>query len=107
VWARNKPVIASAIGEMPYRIKHMVNGLFVLPRDPKALAEEAIIMLLNDENLRIKLGREGKKNVLTWSQIALRIITYIVDIDSKMGFLLVYGHLKEFFVLILTRILSY
>jgi glycosyltransferase involved in cell wall biosynthesis len=72
-WARNKPVIASAVGEIPYRIKHMVNGLLVPPRDPKALAE-AIIMLLNDENLRIKLGIEGRKNVLTWSQIALRII---------------------------------
>ena len=67
-WARCKPVIASAVGEIPYRVKHMVNGLLVPPRDPKALAE-AIVVLLRDKELGERLGTRGKEGVLTWSQI--------------------------------------
>ncbi len=37
-WARGKPVVASAVGEIPYRVRHMVNGLLVLPKNPKTLA---------------------------------------------------------------------
>jgi glycosyltransferase involved in cell wall biosynthesis len=34
-WARNKPVIASAVGEIPYRVKHMTNGILVPPKNPQ------------------------------------------------------------------------
>jgi glycosyltransferase involved in cell wall biosynthesis len=71
-WARNKPVIASAVGEIPYRVKHMTNGILVLPKNPQKLAE-AITILLNDENLKTKLGTEARKNILTWSEIATKI----------------------------------
>jgi glycosyltransferase involved in cell wall biosynthesis len=73
-WARNKPVIASAVGEIPYRVKHMINGILVPPKNPQKLAE-AIITLLNDKNLRTKLGTEGRESILTWSEIATRIAT--------------------------------
>jgi len=73
-WARNKPVIASAVGEIPYRVKHMNNGLLIPPKNPQKLAE-AIITLLNDENLRTKLGTEGRRNILTWSEIAAKIMS--------------------------------
>ena len=39
-WARGKPVIASAVGEIPYRVKHMVNGLLVPPRDSRELVNQ-------------------------------------------------------------------
>jgi len=71
-WARNKPVIASAVGEIPYRVKHMINGILVPPKNPQKLAE-AIITLLDDESLRTKLGAEGKKNISTWNEIAAKI----------------------------------
>jgi glycosyltransferase involved in cell wall biosynthesis len=71
-WARNKPVIATTVGEIPYRVKHMINGLLVPPRNPQKLAE-AIITLFNDENLGIKLGTEGRKSISTWSEIATKI----------------------------------
>uniref|UniRef100_A0A7J2U1Z6 Glycosyltransferase family 1 protein n=1 Tax=Ignisphaera aggregans TaxID=334771 RepID=A0A7J2U1Z6_9CREN len=77
-WARNKPVIASAVGEMPYRIKHMVNGLLVPPRNSKALAE-AIILIASDKNLAMKLGSEGKKNLVTWNEV----ITKLLQIYTK------------------------
>ena len=71
-WARNKPVIASAVGEIPYRIKHMINGILIPPKNAQKLTE-AIITLLNDENLRTKLGAEGKKSISTWNEIAVKI----------------------------------
>jgi glycosyltransferase involved in cell wall biosynthesis len=46
----------------------MVNGLLIPPRNPEALAK-AIITLLNDENLRFRLGIEGKRDIFTWSEI--------------------------------------
>jgi glycosyltransferase involved in cell wall biosynthesis len=73
-WARSKPVIASAVGEIPYRVKRMINGLLTPPKNPQKLAE-TIITLLNDENLRTKLGTEGRRNILTWSEIAAKIIS--------------------------------
>ena len=80
-WARGKPVIASAVGEMPYRIKHLVNGLVVPPRDPKALAE-AIILIANDEKLAHILGNEGRKNVVTWSEIVKKLIDIYKKAES-------------------------
>jgi len=72
-WARGKPVVASTVGEIPYRVKHMVNGLLIPPRNPEALAK-AIITLLNDENLRFRLGIEGKRDIFTWSEIISKIL---------------------------------
>jgi glycosyltransferase involved in cell wall biosynthesis len=72
-WARSKPVIATKVGGIPYRVKHMFNGLLVPPKDPKALAE-AITLLANDKELGIKLGAEGRKSVMTWDEIAFRML---------------------------------
>jgi glycosyltransferase involved in cell wall biosynthesis len=72
-WARNKPIIATKVGGVPYRVKHMFNGLLVPPKDPKALAE-AITLLANDKELGIKLGAEGRKSVMTWDEIAFRML---------------------------------
>jgi glycosyltransferase involved in cell wall biosynthesis len=72
-WARGKPVIATMVGGIPYRVNHMVNGLLVPPRNPKALAE-AIMLLYNDKDLRTKLGNEGRKNIYTWSEIVNKLI---------------------------------
>jgi glycosyltransferase involved in cell wall biosynthesis len=72
-WARGKPVIASAVGEIPYRIKHRVNGLLVPPRDSKELAN-AILLLANNKELGSKLGANGRKSVLTWNEIITKLI---------------------------------
>jgi glycosyltransferase involved in cell wall biosynthesis len=72
-WARNKPVIATAVGEIPYRVKHMTNGLLVPPKSPKALAE-AITMLLQNKELAIKLGVEGKKEIIAWREVATKML---------------------------------
>jgi glycosyltransferase involved in cell wall biosynthesis len=67
-WARGKPVVASAVGEIPYRVRHMVNGLLVPPRNPKALAD-AILQLIRDRKLGERLGAEGRERVTTWGKV--------------------------------------
>jgi glycosyltransferase involved in cell wall biosynthesis len=72
-WARSKPVIATRVGGIPYRVKHGINGLLVPPRDPKALAD-AIIMLTQNKELAIRLGVGGRKEVMTWSEVAIKML---------------------------------
>jgi glycosyltransferase involved in cell wall biosynthesis len=67
-WARGKPVVASAVGEVPYRVRHMVNGLLLPPRNPKALAD-AILQLIRDRKLGERLGAEGRERVTTWGKV--------------------------------------
>jgi len=67
-WARGKPVVTSAVGEVPYRVRHMVNGLLVPPRNPKALAN-AILQLVRDRRLSERLGAEGRGRVTTWGKV--------------------------------------
>ncbi|MEM3804697.1 MAG: glycosyltransferase family 4 protein, partial [Desulfurococcus sp.] len=77
-WARGKPVIASAVGGIPYRVRNMVNGVLVQPRDPKALAN-AIAMLLSDEGLAKKLGERGRGEVKAWGEIAREVLRLYVE----------------------------
>jgi len=72
-WARRKPVIASRVGEIPYRVKHGVNGILVDPSDPKALAE-AMLEVARDDELADKMGRNGRKDVFSWREIAEKSI---------------------------------
>jgi len=72
-WARSKPIIATRVGGIPYRVKHMVNGLLVPPKDPEALAE-AMITLLQNKELATRLGSEGRKEIMTWKEVATRML---------------------------------
>lgn len=68
-WAQSKPVIVSNIGELPYRVKNGSNGLIVPPNNRVKLAN-AIKLLLGDKDYGLKLGREGRKSIHTWQNIA-------------------------------------
>jgi len=72
-WARGRPVIASRVGEIPYRVKQGINGLLVDPLDPKVLAE-VMLKLAHDEKLAEEMGRNGRKEVFSWREIALKSI---------------------------------
>jgi glycosyltransferase involved in cell wall biosynthesis len=74
-WARGKPVVASAVGEIPYRVRHMVNGLLVPPRNPKALAD-AILQLIRDRKLGERLGAEGRERVTTWGKVINELLKF-------------------------------
>jgi glycosyltransferase involved in cell wall biosynthesis len=65
------PIVASKIGGIPDAVKDEENGLLVSPSDSGALAD-AIIYLLENEDVREKMGKKGKKKVesYSWERIA-------------------------------------
>jgi glycosyltransferase involved in cell wall biosynthesis len=56
------PVVATNIGAIPESVQDGVTGILVPPRDAGATAT-AILKLLNDEPLRLKMGRAARKRV--------------------------------------------
>jgi starch synthase len=59
-----KPVVASAVGTLPEMVDHERTGFLVPPRDHVALAD-AVVRLLRDEELRRRLGANGKRKLDT------------------------------------------
>jgi glycosyltransferase involved in cell wall biosynthesis len=64
------PIVASKIGGVPDVVKDGENGLLVPPKDSEALAD-AIIYLLENEDVRDKMGKNGRKRVkgYSWEKI--------------------------------------
>ena len=65
------PIVASKIGGIPDVVKDGENGLLVSPGDSEALAD-AIIYLLENEDVREEMGDNGRKKVegYSWDKIA-------------------------------------
>jgi glycosyltransferase involved in cell wall biosynthesis len=65
------PIVASKVGGIPDVVKDGENGLLVPPKDLSALAH-AIIRLLEDEELRKRIGEKAKKEAekYSWKKIA-------------------------------------
>ena len=65
------PIVASKIGGIPDVVRDGENGVLVPPRDSEALAD-AIIYLLKNEDVREKMGKNGRKKVkdYSWEKIA-------------------------------------
>lgn len=57
------PVIATRVGGIPEIIKNNETGILISPNNPKSLAE-AIQHLLENRDIRLKMGREGRKRVI-------------------------------------------
>ena len=57
-----KPVVASAVGDIPAFVEDGENGFLVAPKDVSGLAEK-IILLLENESLRKKFGQAGNDRV--------------------------------------------
>ena len=68
--ACGKPVIGTRVGGIQYVIEDSKNGLLVPSKNPKVLAD-AIIKLLNDEDLAKGMGKYGRRLVVgqyTWNK---------------------------------------
>jgi glycosyltransferase involved in cell wall biosynthesis len=65
------PIVASNIGGIPGVVKDGENGLLVPPGDTNALAD-TMIYLLENEEVREKMGKNGRKKVedYSWEKIA-------------------------------------
>lgn len=59
-----KAVVATNVGGLPAMVDHGQTGYLVPPRDTNALAE-AIILLLENKESRLRLGQNGKRKVNT------------------------------------------
>jgi len=64
--ACGKPVVATEVGDLPEIIQHRVSGILVEPGNPKDLAD-SILMLAADQNMRIQMGNNAKKQVEKFS----------------------------------------
>jgi len=69
--AAGKAIVATNVNGVPEIIKDGINGILVRAQDDKALAD-GLIRLLNDSELRNKLGENGKRIVkdYEWEKIA-------------------------------------
>ena len=82
-----KSVVATRIPRFTSEIKEGVDGLLVNPRDERQLAE-AIVMLLMDEELRMKLGDNLRSKSLgkTWDKVAqMTMEVYLTTIEGAHG----------------------
>ncbi|TET79726.1 glycosyltransferase family 1 protein [candidate division TA06 bacterium] len=59
---RSKPIVATRVDGTPEVVGEGVNGFLASPRDVKGLAEK-VVKLLEDDQLRKKMGEAGKKMV--------------------------------------------
>jgi glycosyltransferase involved in cell wall biosynthesis len=73
--ASGLPVVVSRIGGLPEVVQDRVTGILIPPRDPTAIAD-ALEELLKDEQLRSRLGTNGRNFVLEnyeWTENASRM----------------------------------
>lgn len=73
--ASGKPVIATRVGGNPELMLEGKTGFLVPSAEPDKLAER-IILLLKDENLRRKMGEEGKSRVKEKFSLERMIVNY-------------------------------
>ncbi|MDI6704371.1 MAG: glycosyltransferase family 4 protein [bacterium] len=69
--AMGLPVIATSVGGIKDVVIHEKTGILIPPKKPRLLAEK-IIYLLKDEDLRKKIGENGRRRVeehFTWDRI--------------------------------------
>jgi len=83
--ASGLPVISTRVGGIPEYIIEGENGLLIDPGKPEQLAD-AMITLLSDTNLIVKLGKAGRKRVeekFAWPQIIDQVIETYRNVLEK------------------------
>lgn len=76
-----KPIVASDVGSIPDLVIHNKNGLLVLPKKSKELAD-SIQILLDNEKKREDLGNEGKGIASKYS--ADKMVTQIICLYTDL-----------------------
>jgi glycosyltransferase involved in cell wall biosynthesis len=74
-YARGVPVIATRVGVLPYKIKHLETGILVPVDDFHSLAK-AIITLLKDDSLLVNMREKLQSirgSLLTWKQVCKKL----------------------------------
>jgi len=61
--AAGKPVVATAVGGVPYLVDHGQNGILVEPNEPQQIAD-ALVTLARDPDLRKRLGQAARQEAI-------------------------------------------
>ncbi len=83
--ALGRPIVATKVGFTDEHVKDGVHGYLIPPRDPKALAD-AILKLLENEELRNRMGLNARKYVeenLQWDRLAKKWYELYSDLAEK------------------------
>jgi glycosyltransferase involved in cell wall biosynthesis len=70
-----RPVVATAVGDLPAVVEHGVSGLVVPPEDAAALAD-GLLRLLNDPTEAQRMGEAGRARSVegaSWATVAQRV----------------------------------
>ena len=70
------PVISTNVTGIPEIVEDGLSGILVPPHDENALAE-ALIKLIKDSDLRVKLGENARKKVEERFDISKNIVKYV------------------------------
>lgn len=83
-YAFGKPVVVSDVGGLDEAVEHGKTGLLVPPRDPQALAD-AIIRLLVDSDLRATMEEnvKAKAEELSWDSVAKKTMEVYRETSRK------------------------
>uniref|UniRef100_A0A915JS43 Glycosyl transferase family 1 domain-containing protein n=1 Tax=Romanomermis culicivorax TaxID=13658 RepID=A0A915JS43_ROMCU len=79
------PVIASAVGGLPYIVDQGRNGLLVPANDTQALSQ-AIVAMLDDERRAKEMGSQGRRKVLrlfNWKKVAYKMTDLYASLISS------------------------
>jgi glycosyltransferase involved in cell wall biosynthesis len=85
--ACEKPVVVTSVGGLPEVAEDMVTGLLVPPSDTEAVVR-AMEKLVNDKNLRLTLGVNGRKKVMQeyeFSKCLAKQIEIYNDVIEKIS----------------------
>ena len=77
-----RPVVATAVGGIPEEIEG--GGIVVEPRDPRAMAD-AILTIMNDDELRLRLGRTARARSLKEFSIRQSSSAHLLAYQSIAG----------------------
>jgi glycosyltransferase involved in cell wall biosynthesis len=84
-WACGRPVIGTRVGAIASVIDEEENGLLVEYLDPDSMAQ-AILKLMGDPALRVKLGEAGRSKLLenyTWQIVTDRLRAVYTEVVSR------------------------
>jgi glycosyltransferase involved in cell wall biosynthesis len=80
--AMQKPIVASAVGQLRSVLKHEINALLVSPNDPDALAEQTI-RIFQSPDLAHSIAAQAREDAIrnyTWSMNAQRVIDFAASL---------------------------
>ncbi len=85
--ASGKPVVASNIDGYKDVVRDRIDGKLVPPKNPNRLAV-ALLNLIKDEELRRKMGNNGRERALefSWESVATQVEQFYFETISKYGY---------------------